>query len=359
MKRLFVLVVAVIVGLSVQAQGVLYPVSPLWVAVPERVALVTEARIGSFRPTLEAWECPLVRVGADVVNPLVRVVVDSSGRVENWPIPRSAQAASGDDGHLCVMDDRTQAVYEFWRFRWQADGTIRAGGAVAFPYSGTGISNPPNRRVTASGFANTVGMVRREDFINPATGLVDVDNAVIRHALTMALPWDMLSAGFVSPAVGAETLGSDPNGIPMGARFVLPQNVNVDALNVDPVVKALLRAARDYGIYISDGSGTASFQGKRAGVIEVEPGLLPLLYGRGTSNDTFSTSIQRQVFDVLAANPLQRVIGSAPGTPTPGAVLTATSTPASPTLTAAPTVTATPAPGRWVIRITIVVEYEQ
>jgi hypothetical protein len=316
---------------TTSGQQQLYPLSPIYAPIPAGAVYTRENRVGSFRPTLEAWECPVYRV--DDVRLPVRIVVDSSGRVENWPIPREARPASGDDGHMCVIYTPGQVVYEFWRLRWQ-DGGIRAGGAVAFPFAGTGISDPPFRRVTASGFSNTVGMVKRED--------VTDDNFRIRHALTMALPWGLLGKNaYVPPAVGGEVMGSatvDP--IPLGARFALPADLNVDVLPVDPFVRELLRAARDYGIYVVDGSGSAPYRGLQTGILEVETGLLPSIYGRGSSNDSFASTIQQQVYEVIREHGLWRVTApTSTSTPTP----TSTSTP-TPTSTSTPTPTSTSTP---------------
>jgi hypothetical protein len=341
---LLVFFVAQIQQTEAQQASEIFPQSPLRVPIPANAVYTADTRFGSFRSGYQEWDCPVYRVPVTENNPLVRIS-NPYGRVENWPIPRYAQPAPEEDGHMCVFNPRTGMIYEFYQARWTGTTTMSAGGMVAFPINSTGVSNPPNFRVTASGFSNTIGMVKREDFINPATGQIDVNNAVIRHALTMAIPWGLLGKNaYIAPAVGGEIMGyGTVNPIPMGARFALPRNLNVDALNVDPVVKAILRAARDYGIYISDGSGTANYGGKYAGAIEVEPNLLPVLYGRGTSNNEFASVIQQQVYSVIQQYGFYRVTGFAVATPTPGTGMT--STPIAPaTSTPRPTNTATPRP---------------
>jgi hypothetical protein len=319
-----------------------YPQSPLRVLIPSNATYTRNNQIGTLRNAFEQWECPVTRVPSTENAPLV-TVTNPYGRVERWPIPTRARAATGADGHMCVVNYRTGIVYEFYQARWTGSTTISAGGMVAYPMNTTGVSNPTNRRVTASGFANTVGMVKRDDFLN-ANGVLDINNAVIRHALTMAIPRGIASQGFIAPAIAGDTNGqAGSSGIPMGARFALPRNLNIDALNVDPVVKVILRAVRDYGVFVSDTSGTLPYQGKQIGIMEFETGLLPQLYGSGRINDDFAQSIQEQVFAVINQHGLFRVTGGTVTAPTNTPVVTNTPTirPSS-TFTLVPTFTRTP-----------------
>jgi hypothetical protein len=321
-----------------QAQTVLdfYPQSPLRTLIPANATYTAETRIGSLRQSAQDYECPVTRTPA-TPRPALVTVSNPYGRVETWPIPRSATPAVGEDGHMCVVDATTGMVYEFYQAVWTSNTTISAGGMVAFPLNSTGVSNPTNRRVTASGFANTVGQIKREDFT--VNGQLTTSNVVIRHALTMALPFALVQPNsFVAPAVGGADNGlATTNGIPLGARFALPKTLNVDALSVDPVVKAILKAVRDYGVYVSDTSGDTTYNGKASGILEVEPGLLPLLYGSGANNDTFRDTVQSQIYNVINQYGLFRVTG---GTilPTSTPSRTPTITPITPTVLV-PTVT--------------------
>jgi hypothetical protein len=320
-----------------------YPLSPMRNTIPANAVYTRDDRIGSFRNSYEQWECPTYRVPANQSNPLVTITNTSSGRVEKWPIPTYALPATGDDMHLCVINLSNKMVYEFWEAVWVNSTTMRAGGMVSFPMNSTGVSNPIYYRVTASGFSNTIGMVKREDFMNATTGQLELNsNTVVRHALTMAVHWNLLGKNtYVAPAVGGEILGTNTgsSGIPMGALFALPRNLNIDTLNVDPFVKVILRAARDYGIYISDGSGTAKYNGKDAGILEIETGLMPLLYGSGTSNDSFLDTVQAQTYAVVQQYGLYRVTAGTGPVPTNTVAPTVT-----PTRTPTPTLTRTPTP---------------
>lgn len=343
-------------GLEVFPNLNLYPSSHIYSLVPANATRTRATNIGSFRPGYEEWQAPVYRVPAGDVYPLVRVTNTYSGRVENWEIPTWAVPADEDDAHMAVINMNTGMVYEFWAAEWQGTTAIRAGGMVAFPINGTGTSNPPNRRVTASGFANTNGSIMLEDFYNPATGSYTVQP--IGHALTMNLPASVLSTGYVSPAIGGEEAGSaGSNGYRMGERFALPANLNVDALNVHPFVREILRAARDYGVYVGDGSGSAAYQGLAAGTIEVEPGLVNRMFG--LQHNDFLNTIQSQTYSIVQQYGLWRITGgtTVPATSTP--IVTNTSIPVTPvtvvpTATIRPSATATRTPSPTATRTPIV-----
>jgi hypothetical protein len=297
--------------ISVQAQAPTFPplyspTSPFNQPIPTDAIYTPAPQIGSFRPNLAAWSMPIYRITADELVPPVEVVNIYSGRVEKWYIPRSAQPAAEDDAHLGVIYKAENVIYELWKAFWTPDGRLEAGGMVAFPLDGTGISDSPDRRVTAAGFAVTAGMVLREDFINPATGLVDF-NQKIDHALSMSLHFDLVqSNAFVPPAINGEVAGrAGKGGIPMGARFALARGVDVDSLTLHPFSRELLRAARDYGLFVNDTNGAALFGEKYVGNIRVEPGLIEALFGQ--DGDSLINTIQSEVYTVIERYGLYRV----------------------------------------------------
>lgn len=282
---------------------VLYPNGFITQKIPSNAVYTLEPRIGTFRQSWEEWSMPIYRIGASDNVPLVTIQNTYSGRTEHWPIPRSARPAPEADAHMGVMDLKNNVMYEFWEFAWSGD-SIRAGGMKSFPLNGNGISNPTNQRVTAAGLAVTAGMVVREDFID-SNGKVNT-NASINHALAMAIPIRITKpTGFVAPAVGDEQKGTGD--IPMGARFALPRNANIDNLSVHPLTKIILRAAKDYGIYINDCNSAPDYKGKAIGTIRIEPGLTKEFWN--VENNDFVSIIEREVFAVVEQYGLYRITG--------------------------------------------------
>lgn len=295
--------------------------------VPSDAAYTYDGRIGTFRQGMQEWGTPVYRVQAGIYTPLVTITNTYSGRVEQWPIPTYAVPASAEDGHLAVINMGNRMVYELFAAVWTSPTTISAGGMVVYPLDGDGVTDRPNRRVTASGVANTNGMIIAEDFLNSA-GQLDASRT-INHALSLHIPrWMIDPNAFVAPAVGAEAAGTDTsgNGVPMGARFALPRNLNVDSLNVHPFTREVLRAARDFGLFVTDGTGTpTTSSGQAIGTIEVEPGLLQQLYGVD-GNDLISV-VEDEVAGVVAAYGVFRVTVGGNGAPMPPAEVIPTQVP--------------------------------
>lgn len=263
--------------------------------IPAHATYTIETRIGSFRPMAEDWAAPIYRIAPGQTYPLVQVENYFSGRIEIWPIPTFALPSTTSDHNMVVL--YPDVSYEFWDAHWVDATHISAGGMVAFWLDGAGISDPPNQRVSASGFSILAGVVVREDFTTDA-GQLD-PNAVIDHPLTMALPGAVISADYIPPAVGGEVSGqAGTSGIPMGALFALPPDLDVDSLDVLPYTKALLRAARDYGVYACDANGTPLIDGKAVGTLRIEPGLYQAVYG--LPGRAVADQIQREVAAVIA-----------------------------------------------------------
>lgn len=280
--------------------------SPFKTPIPTDATYTPEPRIGTFRHGFEEWSMPVYRLESSADVPLVTVVNRYSGRTEEWPIPTSAIPASASDGHMAVLFASEGTVYEFWATKWLDDGNIQAGGMVSFPLDGPGISNPPHYRVTAAGFAVSAGMILREDFIDPDTGALNPNNT-IDHALSVSLPFELvIQDGFVPPAVGGEGLGeAGLDGVPIGAQFAVDPALDVDSLDIHPLARELLRAARDYGMYVVDTNGAPEFNDLYTGTVRIEPGLVKALYGE--DHNTLTDQIAEDVFAVLEDSGLYRV----------------------------------------------------
>ncbi len=276
--------------------------SPFNRRIPKDAVYTPEPRIGTVRNTLEEWSMPIYRVSQSAERPRIKVVQRDSGRVEYWPIPRFARPAPEADAHMGVMVQSEGVIYEFWAFEWQTDSSIRAGGLNAFPLNGTGISDPPQYRVTASGFAVSAGMMVREDVLNSATGDLDADFS-IDHALAIALHSRLCGKTFVPPAVKPELKCSGE--IPMGTLFALPPNADVEDMEIHPLAKAVARALREYGAYVNDGRRGDDYRGKEIAAFRVEPGLLQEMFGQ--SNNALASIIEKDMYEVIERYGIYRV----------------------------------------------------
>lgn len=283
--------------------------SPFNHQIPATAIYTLDTSFGSFRQVYSDYSVPIYRLTQPLPS-LVTITNNYSGRIVNWPIPTTAVPATGSDHHLAVVDPTLNVIDEMWDASWSGTANMTAGGMQHFALNGNGISNPINQTVTASGFAVSGGMVVKEDFTNPLTGQLD-PTLSINHALSAALPNKIISnGGFVAPAVAGEvSSGGKVNAgvIPLGALYAIPKSVNVDALNVNPLSKALLRAARDYGIYINDTNAAADYNSKPVGTIRIEPGLTDQVFGQ--NSDNLISTVQADVYSVIAQYGIDRVTG--------------------------------------------------
>jgi hypothetical protein len=74
---------------------------------------------------------------------------------------------------------------------------------------------------------------------------------VIPHALAINVP-NPRAKVYSWPAERTDGTSTDPNSIPEGARFRLDPTLNLDALNLPPLIKAMAVAAQRYGMIVRD-----------------------------------------------------------------------------------------------------------
>jgi hypothetical protein len=164
------------------------------------------------------------------------------------PLPADARPAAGSDQQLTVYQPSTDTLWEFWLLtkkadgwhaRWggKMDGVSHNPGYFAAPYGATATSLP-----LLGGLMRTTELAAHQ----------------IDHALAIAVP-DVQARTFSWPAQRTDGVSSSSTAIPEGTRFRLPANLNVDALGLSPAVKAMARAAQQYGLVVRDRAGCVAF----------------------------------------------------------------------------------------------------
>jgi len=161
-------------------------------------------------------------------------------------IPDRARPASGADGHMAVIDQRTGWEWDFWQVQSKPAGggtlVVSHGGRTRVDGDGLGSN------ATAAHFGLQAGVIRAEEW---AAGSID-------HALFMTV---RCSAGAsVYPAAAGTTAAScesfgdvNRDAPPLGARFQLAMtDAEIDALDVPVWKKPILRAMATYGMIVGD-----------------------------------------------------------------------------------------------------------
>jgi hypothetical protein len=107
-----------------------------------------------------------------------------------------------------------------------------------------GFSEQASWGVTASSLPVVGGLITLSDL---ASGEID-------HAVAIMVP--QAAAGvFFFPAQRTDGVSTAANAIPEGARFRLPSNLNLSALNMPPVTRMIAQAAQRYGLIVNDQTG--------------------------------------------------------------------------------------------------------
>lgn len=155
------------------------------------------------------------------------------------PIPMGAKPATGSDGAMVIIDTATRRVYEMWQATPAGRTWTASFGAVGdldgWGWGGAG---------TGAGASRLGGVIR----------MTEVANGLIPHAL--AIQVDNACGGvFRAPAVKTDGKSSRRDCIPEGARLRLDPSVNLAALPLTPIERAVGRALQDYGAFVVDQGG--------------------------------------------------------------------------------------------------------
>jgi hypothetical protein len=171
----------------------------------------------------------------------------------NVPFPSNwIQSGTSGDRHTVIWQPSTDKMWEFWH----CTGTypsIRAdwGGRISSVSTSNGIIGAPYG-ATATGLPLVGGMITRYEAQQIAANPTSSGN-LIPHVLALALP--EIANYHVAPANrhdGVPYAGVYP--VAEGRRFRLPANVAVPS--GPPLLRAIVIAARDYGMVNRDGTAT-------------------------------------------------------------------------------------------------------
>jgi hypothetical protein len=238
---------------NVKVAGLPRDVGSLWLAT----ALwdkATSARPGNFNVGFDEYTYPVYNVsGATGWYPVTVRNPSWGSNLVGKKIPWNPKwrPSAGSDGQIIVLDAPTGREWDLWQASF-ANGrvTISNGNLVPGSYWTSAAGFKPSRGV---GIQYLAMLVRA----------TEIDRGLIPHALSMPIR----NSGPTYVAPGTKSDGSTVGGIPEGTRFAL-QVTNQEIFNwvvalPAPVRRAALILAvalRDYGWFITDTAGGATFQ---------------------------------------------------------------------------------------------------
>ena len=182
------------------------------------------------------------------------------------PVPATARPATGTDGELTIWSPSADRLWEFWQMRRDATTggwTACHGGRIDNVSTAKGQYDG-NWGVAASGLVMAGYTVT----------LSEAKAGIINHAVGIA-PIGTRSGGQWWPAVRNDGWMDSPDVLPEGARLRLDPSIDVATLGLNPVARAIARAAQVYGLIVTDKSAAVSVQAESASAVTSATGTDP------------------------------------------------------------------------------------
>ena len=210
------------------------------------------AEMGADDPLTAAWDAdgnglPYIEVGAD--QPMVHISYWGYPRESDpgpFPIPWDARPDPSADKHVIVVDRERGFLYELFQGSRNADGSWSASNGAKWNLRSNHSRPLRWTSADAAGLPIFPGLVRWDE----------VDSGYIGHALRFVVGHSQ--KGFVWPAThAAGTCPTWSDCPPMGLRVRLKKDVNISGFTWR--MRVILRALKEYGMFVADNGGGTSF----------------------------------------------------------------------------------------------------
>jgi len=235
----------------------LFPADSVWntpvdaLPVDARSAAYVSA-IGSAAPVhadfgAGLWEgqpigIPYVTVPGSQARVAVTFEYDDESDPGPYPIAPDAPIEGGPDSsgdrHVLVVDRDACVLYELYDGWPQDDGSWQAGSGAVFDLRSNALRPEGWTSADAAGLPILPGLVRYEE----------VAAGEIRHALRFTAP--QTRRAYVWPARHFASSLTGAQYPPMGQRFRLKASVDISGFS--PEVQVILRALKEYGMFLAD-----------------------------------------------------------------------------------------------------------
>ncbi len=206
----------------------------------------------------QVWSQPVYYADANTPRRRVCYPDHVSFCTNDVPIPDEALPDPTSDGNAVIIDTSVipNRAWSFWALT-RSDGVREDWVAGAFGWTdisetGDGLRNHGGGRWggRASGWNKFAGLITPEE----------IRQGHIDHALVISIDGAAASRQPVWPALGSDGYSSDPNAVPVGARFQLDPSIDVNELNLTEGGRIIARALQTHGAWLGDtGSATAIY----------------------------------------------------------------------------------------------------
>lgn len=228
------------------------------------------------------------------------------GHFVSVPIPPNALPAQGTDMHLAIWQPSTDTFWELWKAQKRSDGWYACWGGRIDGYSSSQAQFPGYFGVSASGIAAAPGSIRADE-----VAAQSIDHAMSLQIIR-AKHWKTISW----PAVRSDGWAEDEFAVAEGQRLRLDPSVNVDALKLHPVARAVAKAAQKYGFVVTDTAGAVAIVAENGDGVKAVTGKNPWdSLMKGTMQSATMKNFPWQKLQVLPMD--YGKPGSAPSVATP------------------------------------------
>jgi len=210
------------------------------------------ADMGADDPLTAAWDAegdgiPYIEVGSDQqMVPISYWGYPKESDPGPFPIPWNAPVDPSLDHHVIVVDRERGFLYELFQASRNSDGSWDASNGAKWNLWSDASRPLRWTSADAAGLPIFPGLVRWSE----------VDSGWIGHALRFVVGHSQ--KGFVYPAThAAGTCAYGSNCPPMGLRVRLKWSVDISGFS--PRMQVVLRALKEYGMFVADNGGGTSF----------------------------------------------------------------------------------------------------
>ncbi|MCO5120096.1 MAG: hypothetical protein M9951_10750 [Burkholderiaceae bacterium] len=172
-------------------------------------------------------------------------------------MPVDAHPDPANDSHMVVIDPDGKHAHEFWYVK-KGGSSYTAVSYAKVPLDGSGVNISGYAAHNPDYFTYGWGATRAYGG-SQLGGLIRKGEATqgpIEHAIAVAIPARYLGGRAVWPATSDDQSSDYAGVIPMGTRFAIPPDINLDSLGLSPAHLRLARALQKYGLIVVDKSGS-------------------------------------------------------------------------------------------------------
>ncbi|HEY3337221.1 MAG TPA: LamG domain-containing protein [Propionicimonas sp.] len=172
---------------------------------------------------------------------------DLNRQLRNIHVPADLQPDQSTDGSVSIYNVDTHELVELWKAR-KTDGRWQAcwGGRIARTDQSRGTFGN-YYGVSASGLALWGLTIRQQELLD----------GHINHVINLAIP--LTKRNTISWPANRTDGNSPGTQLAVGQMLRLPASLDLSKLKLSPAARTVARAAQEYGVVISDTSGSVAF----------------------------------------------------------------------------------------------------